>query len=96
MRKFVKNQYDSSIGLLTARYPQLNLCEKEEDKALKILCQAAALNIKPYGNLQKPRFLLGTRASCPHFSTRCGRDARVPRGFRMLPYIEIVQSRAVK
>ena len=37
------------------------------------------------GKLRKPRFLLGARASCPHFSRRCGRAARVPRGFRSLP-----------
>ena len=33
----------------------------------------------------KTSFLLGARASCPHFSRRCGRAARVPRGFRSLP-----------
>ena len=40
---------------------------------------------RSFGSLRKPRFLLGTRASCPHFSRRCGRAARVPRGFRRLP-----------
>jgi len=33
------------------------------------------------GKLRKPCFLLGTRASCPHFIEKCGRAARVPRGF---------------
>ena len=42
----------------------------------------------PISNLRKPRFLPGTRASCPHFSTRCGRDARVPRDFRRLPIVK--------
>ena len=39
------------------------------------------------GSLRKPCSLLGTRAHCPHFSTRCGRDARAPRGFRRLPVV---------
>jgi len=39
-----------------------------------------------WGKLRKPRFLLGARALWPHFSRRCGRAARVPRGFRSLPW----------
>jgi len=35
--------------------------------------------------------LLGERASCPHFSTRCGRDARAPRGFRSLPKVLVAR-----
>ena len=42
---------------------------------------------KILGKLRKPRFLLGTRASCPHLIEKCGRDARAPRGFRRLPLI---------
>jgi len=44
---------------------------------------------KAPGKLRKPRFLLGMRASCPHFSTRCGRAARVPRRFLELALIII-------
>ena len=42
-------------------------------------CTVGAMLTRIYDKLWKPRFLLGTRASIPHFSRRRGRTARALR-----------------
>ena len=55
-------------------------CDQARDPRAGVPLAKGRLDDRPtFGNLRNP---LGTRASCPHFSIKCGQDARVPRQSR--------------